>query len=74
MYTRINFKSKKALKEAVKNGEDVWVYQPNDLFGVGGQINHGTHRVCLEGPHYPKPHSWDASVEVVDGLVKRVIS
>jgi hypothetical protein len=26
----------------------------------------------IEGPHYPKPHTWYAQVEVVDGKVVKV--
>jgi hypothetical protein len=62
-YTVINFKTKKALKEAVKKGERVECYQPGP-FGLG-VIKEGT--VTLEGPHYPKPHTWYASGVVKDG-------
>lgn len=34
MYTRTNFKTKKALKEAVASGATIKVYQPNDMAGV----------------------------------------
>ena len=50
----------------------VEVYQPNsDITGFNGTRNG---QVSVEGPHYPEPHRWYARVEVVDGLVKRVIS
>lgn len=70
MYTVMNFKSKKALKEAVAAGEPVRVFQPNgDLFNVVVPTE-GT--VFLEGPHYPKPHSWYAQAELKGGLIIKV--
>ena len=48
-YTETNFKSKKALKEAVAAGEDVYCYQP----GLGPDLTNFTGRVALEGPQSP---------------------
>lgn len=67
MYVFPNFKTKKALKEAVKNGETVTVFAP----GLGEPKNNGPETV--EGPHYPAPHSWYARVEMTDGRVTKVI-
>jgi hypothetical protein len=58
MYTHINFRTKKALKEAVANGVAVRVYQPGGMFDVPAGPGSGT----VEGPHYPEPHRWYASV------------
>lgn len=70
MYVEPNFKTKKKLKEAVKQGERVTVFQPNgDLFGVVPPKD-GT--VTIEGPHYPEPHSWYAQAELKDGFVVKV--
>lgn len=70
MYTDINFKTKKALKEAVAAGKVVTVYQPNaDITGFPAPTNG---RVSLEGPHYPEPHRWYASAELKDGRVVKV--
>lgn len=66
-YTDRNFKTKKALKEAVANGEEVTCYQPG---GLSTLPNDGT--VYLEGPHYPAPHSWYAKAILKDGLVIKV--
>ena len=63
MYTTINFKTKKALKEAVAGGTKVGVYSP----GIG---HNGS--TCVEGPHYPKPHTWYAEVTIVDGVITKV--
>jgi len=66
MYTNINFKSKKALKEAVAAGKTVTLFSP----GLGTPKENGTEFV--EGPHYPEPHRWYAQVEVRDGVVVKV--
>jgi hypothetical protein len=63
-YTDKNFKTKKALVEAVKAGEQVTVYQPGPF---GPSVPDGT--AYLEGPHYPEPHRWYASVEVRGGVI-----
>ncbi len=68
MYTDRNFKSKKALKEAVAKGERVTYYQPGP-FGPSAPRD-GT--IYLEGPHYPAPHSWYARAEVKDGVIVKV--
>jgi len=68
MYTDRNFKSKKALKEAVAAGEQVTYYQPGP-FG-GNEPQNG--KFCVEGPHYPEPHRWYASCEAVNGVIVKV--
>ena len=67
MYTDINFKTKKALKEAVASGQQITVYQPGGMFD--GPTNG---RITLEGPHYPEPHKWYASAEIKDGVITKV--
>jgi len=70
MYTYTNFKTKKELKEAVAAGKEIGVYQPNaDLTGATVPENG---RVSLEGPHYPKPHTWYATATLVDGIITKV--
>ena len=66
MYTTTNFKTKKALKEAVASGMRVTVYQP----GLGDVPENGT--VAVEGPHYPLPHTWYASCTLQNGVVVKV--
>jgi hypothetical protein len=66
MYTTPNFKTKKALKEAVKAGEKVTVFAP----GLGTVPRTGF--CSVEGPHYPQPHTWYAEVELKDGRVVNV--
>ena len=83
-YTVKNFPTKKALKEAVNayaqsfmhsaelktenKAEPVRCYQP----GLGMDLTNFSGTVFLEGPHYPKPHSWYAEALLKDGIVVRV--
>ncbi len=82
MYSTVNYKSKKALKEAVLAAKEsvaasaglthsgnagVACYQPGPF---GPDVVDGTH-VC-EGPHYPAPHRWYAECVVKGGLIVRV--
>lgn len=78
-YTNTNFKTKKALKEAVQAFVTGWVeptkeskavrcHQP----GLGPDLTNFTGTVCLEGPHYPKAHTWYAEAELRDGIVVKV--
>ena len=67
MYSEINFKTKKALKEAVKAGHKIRAFKPGP-FGDG--ISNG--RACVEGPHYPQPHTWYAEVVLVDSVITSV--
>ena len=64
-YTQRNFKTKKAIKEAIKNGEKIFCFQPGP-FSNKLPIN-GT--VYLEGPHFPEPHRWYAKGNLKDGIL-----
>jgi hypothetical protein len=71
MYTQINFKTKKALKQAVEanlagNGPDVTIFAP----GLGTPKENGIEYV--EGPHYPAAHTWYAQVEMRNGKIVKV--
>ena len=68
MYTVENFKTKKALKEAIAVGKRVGYWQPGP-FG-GNEPKNGT--IYLEGPHYPEAHKWYASATVKDGAIVSV--
>ena len=70
MYTDYNFKTKKALKEAVAAGKQVRVYQPNNIFPESKDLDNSV--VYLEGPHYPQSHSWYAQAELKDGVIVKV--
>lgn len=66
MYTSINFKTKRALKDAVKRGNKLSVYQPGPFPAqTDGEIS-------LEGPHYPDPHTWYASATIENGVITKV--
>jgi hypothetical protein len=67
-YTRTNFQTKKALKDAVASGQPVDVFQstPAGPAPVPDGISY------LEGPHFPQPHSWYAQVEVKSGKIVKV--
>jgi predicted RNA-binding Zn-ribbon protein involved in translation (DUF1610 family) len=68
-YVSPDFKTKKELRAAVANGKRLEPYTPGGYFGCpqNGEVT-------IEGPHYPRPHSWYARVKVVDGIVTRVLS
>lgn len=65
-YVNPNFKTKKALKDALKEGKPVDVYQP----GLGTVPTTGY--VALEGPHYPAPHTWYAAGTMENGRLVKV--
>lgn len=65
-YTSTNFKTKKALKEAVAAGKKISVWSPGP-WPVATDGN-----VSLEGPHYPEPHKWYASATLVNGIITKV--
>lgn len=67
-YSIINFRTKKALKDAVASGKIVQCYQP----GLGPDLSDFTGKVYLEGPHYPEPHKWYAEAWMENGVVIKV--
>lgn len=67
-YTTIDFKTKKALKEAIANGEKVTCYQPGPF---NEPLRNG--KVYLEGPHFPKPHTWYGTGTLKDGVLVKVV-
>lgn len=66
IYVSLNFKTKKALKEAVALGKSIVMYQA----GIGTMPDNGT--VLLEGPHYPAPRKWRAQGTMKDGRLVMV--
>ena len=66
MYVTPNFKTKKALKQAVLDGKRIEVFAP----GLGSPPTNG---ICaVEGPHFPEPHRWYAEVAIMEGRVIHV--
>jgi hypothetical protein len=68
MYTTFNYRTKKALRDAVATGRNVSVWQPGPF--EGRQVTNG--EVSVEGPHYPEPHRWYARVTLVNGIIVKV--
>lgn len=66
MYVECNFKTKKALKDAVAKGEQLRLFAP----GMGSPAVNG--KESVEGPWYPEPHRWYATVVVVNGIITKV--
>ena len=63
MYVSPNFKSKAELKRAIVAGQRVTVFAP----GLGTVNPNGSN--SIEGPHYPKPHTWYGTATCKDGVV-----
>ena len=67
MYTHTNYPSGKALKEDFKSGKTITVFQPGGLFHPSLTGN-----AVIEGPHYPKPHTFYVAVEIKDGVIIKI--
>ena len=65
-YVSPNYPTIKALKNALKEGVYVSVFQP----GLGSVPLNGY--VSLEGPHSPKPHTWYAEGKMENGRLVKV--
>lgn len=88
MYTDRDFKTKKKLKEAVKNwlawfkNPDKWEKdnaqnpvppEPVTYFQPGGMFAAPTNgRFVVEGPQYPQPHKWYAQCIAENGHIVAV--
>lgn len=68
MYVSPNYRTKKALKEAVATGQPVTIFQPGPFGGI--EPRNGV--VAVEGPHYPSAHTWYCQVTVENGKVVKV--
>ena len=66
-YVYPDYKTKKAFREAVDAGVKHKTYNHGGMFPTS---QNGTD--VIEGPHYPQPHRWYASVSVVEGIVVKV--
>jgi len=64
-YTSYNFKTKKAIKEALAIGKKITCYQPGP-FGPD-TVENG--KITLEGPHYPAAHTWYGQGVMKDGYL-----
>jgi len=65
-YSVENFKTKKALKEAVEicnqTNTEFFYYQPGPFYNGERSLKPGE-SISLEGPHYPEPHKWYATLK-----------
>lgn len=66
-YVSPNYKTKKDFKAAVANGVVHRPYNPSGMFPV-----EQNGRISIEGPHYPKPHTWYADCDVTNGIITKV--
>ena len=66
-YSEKNFQTKKALKEAIAEGQKIGIVEPGPF---GSAKENGA--VYLEGPHSPQPHKWYAQAIVKDGIIVSV--
>jgi len=64
-YVYPDFKTKKAVKDALAKGANITVYQEG---GYGGVPSNGS--VCIEGPH--GRHTWYGEAVMKDGKLVRV--
>lgn len=63
-YVYTNYATKKQFVAAVNTGVRHRTYNPSGMYEP---TQNGSD--VIEGPHYPAPHKWYASVEVKDGVV-----
>jgi|2_EtaG_2_1085320.scaffolds.fasta_scaffold210742_1 hypothetical protein len=67
MYTLYNYRTKKELKAAFDSGEKITICHPSlPYYSTSG-------REVIEGPHFPKPHTWYQKVEVVDNVIVKLV-
>lgn len=66
-YVDPNYKTKKEFKLAVKAGKLHYPYNNGGMFPTP---DNGA--ISIEGPHYPKAHSWYASCVVQNGVIVSV--
>lgn len=69
MYVTGNPKTKKELKDWIKEGRKLRVYAP----GVVPEKPGDDGKCTVEGPHYPRPHTWYGTATVDgDGIITGV--
>ena len=63
-YVNPNYRYKKQFLQAVKEGIKHYTFNPSNMFPTV-ENGHDT----VEGPHFPKAHSWYSAVKVENGVV-----
>lgn len=73
-YIENNPKSKAEIRRWIKDPERTVRIQANSPFPAALLEAEPTFsgQVTIEGPHYPKPHTWWGTAKVVDGQVVEV--
>jgi hypothetical protein len=66
-YAKPNFKTKKELKDAIARGDAVTAFEPSI-----GTVPRNGGPISIEGPHFPKPHTWYADAWLTDGRIVKV--
>ena len=65
-YTTVNYPSKKALQTAFKSGTQISICH---MFPFS-QDKDGD--IVIEGPHFPKPHTFYQKATIKDGIVVKL--
>ncbi len=68
MYANVNVKTKTELRKRVAAGEKIGVHQVGPFGGSAPQNG----KTYLEGPWYPRPHTWYAEVTLQNGHIVKV--
>lgn len=68
IYSEFNYRTKKAMKDAVESGTKVTLWSPGPCHD--DIPSDGTCAVC--GPHYPEAHKWYARVKTENRVVVKV--
>ena len=74
MYTAANYPTKRKFREAFEAGKHVHVFQPGPFTTNMQDFPEIEYVATIEGPHYPKPHTWYASVLVKNTRVTKIIA
>ena len=67
-YASVNFKTKKELREAIKRGDKIRVYEPG--LGDAGEIRDGI--ISIEGPYAPAAHTWYADAHMSNCFIIKI--
>lgn len=73
-YTVTNYLTKKALREAIASPTPPRIRWGVSLVSDPAEAPDYTGVAFLEGPHYPRPHTWYAKVQVTNGRITRILS
>ena len=72
VYAATNFRTKKALREAIERGERIGL-KPTNRYEAAEASKIGAYETHIEGPWFPEPHRWYAKVAIENGAIVRVV-